>query len=115
MTATMSDTHTTPGNAFHDGWAVSVPGRGHPGSRPELPTQFCNLDRLQWMMQRRRLDGIAISLRPNVYYMSGYASRASLAQHEMSGYGAFFLSAADPDHPILLVPDFELTYAAAHP
>jgi Xaa-Pro aminopeptidase len=114
-TMSQTQTPTIPGKVFQDGLAVPVAGRGHPGARPPIPERFCNTERLLWMMEQRGLDGIVVSVRPNVYYMSGYASRASQAQHESGGYGAFFLSAAEPEHPILAIPDFELTYVAAHP
>ena len=83
--------------------------RGHPGSRPLLPERFCNYDRLLWALEQRNVtDGLVISLRPNVFYLSGYTSKVNQSLHETNGFGAIFLSPKDPEHPILVVPDFEL-------
>lgn len=84
-------------------------------ARKVLPERLCNLERVFYMMEQRGLDGIVAYLRPNVFYFSGFAPPSAQSLHETNGNAAFFLSRNDPDHPILVVPDYDLAYFIEHP
>ena len=51
---------------------------------------------------------------PNVFYLSGYATRR-LQVHEANGYGVVVISRHEPEHPIVIVPEFEVYYFVTHP
>lgn len=87
---------------------AEAPGR-------KLPEQLCNRDRLIRTMVDRDLDGLVIYTRPNVFYLSGYASRSAAAAAETSGYAAVILSRSEPDHPIVVLPDWDLQYFYDNP
>ncbi len=76
--------------------------------------RLCNLDRLLGAMEARGLDGIVSYYAPNVFYLSGYATRR-LQVHEANGYGSVVISRHEPEHPIVIVPDFEVHYFISHP
>jgi Xaa-Pro aminopeptidase len=75
---------------------------------------LANLQRLHDTLERRGLDGIVAYYSPNVFYLSGYASRR-LQVHEANGYGAVIVSRHQPDTPILVVPEFEVQFFLHHP
>ncbi|MBA2448000.1 MAG: M24 family metallopeptidase [Chloroflexi bacterium] len=83
--------------------------------RPTLPERVCNLGRLLDTMEQRGLDGIVAYLRPNVLYLSGFAPPASVAIQETNGYAAVVVSRHQPDHPIILVAEFDLPYFQLQP
>src|SRR6476661_4380057 len=83
--------------------------------RRPLPERFCNLGRLFETLEQRRLDGIVAYLRPNVFYLSGFAPPASAAVQETNGYAAVVISRHAPDHPIILVAEFDLAYFGHQP
>ena len=83
--------------------------------RKPFPRQFCNLPRLLETMEARGLDGIVSYYSPNVCYLSGYATGSSAMVHEANGYSAVVLSRHQPDHPIVVVPEFEINYFAHQP
>jgi Xaa-Pro dipeptidase len=76
----------------------------------QRPAQLCNLPRLLEMMERRNLDGLFSYYATNVCYLSGYATASSAVLDEMSSYCAVVISRAQPDHPILIFPDFEVNF-----
>jgi Xaa-Pro dipeptidase len=84
------------------------------GRRP-FPRQGCNLPRLLDTMAARGLDGILSYYSPNVCYLSGYATGSSAMVHEANGYSAVILSRHQPEHPIVVIPDFEINYFARQP
>src|SRR5215210_4199050 len=75
--------------------------------RPPPPERICNLGRLLDTMEQRGLDGIVSYLRPNVLYLSGFAPPASVGVQETNGYAAVVVSRHQPDHPIILVAEFD--------
>lgn len=79
------------------------------------PEQLCNLPRLLEMMERRNLDGIFSYYAPNVCYLSGYATASSAVMDEMNSYCVVVISRAQPDHPILVFPDFEVNFFDHNP
>ena len=83
--------------------------------RKPFPRQFCNLPRLLETMAARDLDGIVSYYSPNVCYLSGYATGSSAMVHEANGYSAVILSRHQPDHPIVVIPEFEINYFARQP
>lgn len=76
----------------------------------QRPAQLCNLPRLLEMMERRQLDGIFSYYATNVCYLSSYATASSAVLDEMSSYCAVVISRSEPDHPILIFPDFEINF-----
>ncbi len=83
--------------------------------RKPFPRQICNLPRLLDTMAARGLDGIVSYYSPNVCYLSGYATGSSAMVHEANGYSAVILSRHQPDHPIVVIPEFEINYFARQP
>ena len=79
------------------------------GPKPR-PSRFCNLDRLVAAMEARGLDGILSYYTRNVLYLSGYASGATSVYGEANGFTAFAISRHQPDHPIVIIPDLEMSY-----
>jgi Xaa-Pro aminopeptidase len=82
--------------------------------REPEPVRLCNYQRLLDTLERRGMDGVVSSYSPNVYYLSGYASRR-MQVHEANGYGAVVISRHDPDHPVVIVPEFEVQFFLHHP
>jgi Xaa-Pro dipeptidase len=80
-----------------------------------LPPRFCNLERLFDTLDRRGLDGLVAYLRPNVFYLSGFAPPSSQSVHETNGYAAAIISRHAPDHPIIVVAEFDLAYFRQQP
>lgn len=79
------------------------------------PSQLCNLERLYDTMERRGMDGLVSYFRPNVYYLSGFAPPSNVSVHETNGYAAVVISRHMPDHPILVVADFDVALLAEQP
>src|SRR6266508_1571083 len=77
---------------------------------PVLPGRLCNLGRLIDTMERRGLDGMVAYLRPNVLYLSGFAPPSSASVHETNGYAAVVISRHAPDHPAIVVAEFDVPY-----
>jgi Xaa-Pro aminopeptidase len=77
-------------------------------------SRLCNYQRLLDTLEARALDGIVSHYGPNVFYLAGHASRR-LQVHEANPYGVAFVSRHDPDHPILIVPEFEVQFFLHHP
>jgi Xaa-Pro dipeptidase len=75
----------------------------------------CHVDRLFDTMTRRRMDGIVSYLRPNVFYLSGFAPPASASIQETNGYAAVVVSRHEPRHPILVVAEFDLAHVLQQP
>ncbi|MBV9171775.1 MAG: M24 family metallopeptidase [Chloroflexi bacterium] len=83
--------------------------------RTALPPQFCNLERLFDTLERRGLDGVVAYLRPNVFYLSGFAPPSNQSVHETNGYAAVVISRHAPDDPIIVVAEFDLMYLRHEP
>ncbi len=83
--------------------------------RPILPDQLCNLERLLDTMEQRGLDGLVAYLRPNVLYLSSFAPPSGASVHETNGYAAVVLSRHEPQHPVIVVAEFDLPYFASQP
>jgi Xaa-Pro aminopeptidase len=83
--------------------------------RTPLPECFCNLERLFDTLERRGLDGIVAYLRPNVFYLSGFAPPSNQSVHETNGYAAVVISRFAADHPVLVVAEFDLAYFLHQP
>lgn len=79
------------------------------------PERLCNLGRLLDTMARRGLDGIVSYLRPNVLYLSGFAPPASASVHETNGYAAVVVSRHEPEHPVILLAEFDLAHFLRQP
>jgi Xaa-Pro aminopeptidase len=82
---------------------------------PPLPERLCHLDRLLDTMERRGVDGIVSYLRPNVFYLSGFAPPASASVQETNGYAAVVLSRHEPQHPVIVVAEFDLAHFLVQP
>jgi Xaa-Pro aminopeptidase len=80
-----------------------------------LPERLCNLGRLLDTMAERGLDGIVSYLRPNVLYLSGFAPPASASVHETNGYAAVVISRHEPEHPVIVVAEFDLAHFLLQP
>ncbi|HEY1293025.1 MAG TPA: M24 family metallopeptidase [Chloroflexota bacterium] len=83
--------------------------------RQPLPSRFCNLERLFDTLERRGLDGVVAYLRPNVFYLSGFAPPSNQSVHETNGYAAVVISRHAPDHPVMVVAEFDLAYFLSQP
>jgi Xaa-Pro aminopeptidase len=83
--------------------------------RTPLPAQFCNLERLFDTLEQRKLDGVVAYLRPNVFYLSGFAPPSNQSVHETNGYAAVVISRHAPDHPVMVVAEFDLAYFRTQP
>jgi Xaa-Pro aminopeptidase len=83
--------------------------------RTPLPPRLCNLDRLLWTLEQRGLDGIVATLRPNVFYLSGFAPPSNQSVHETNGYAAVVISRHVPRQPVIVVAEFDLAYFLSQP
>jgi Xaa-Pro aminopeptidase len=83
--------------------------------RTPPPERFCNLDRLLDTMKQRGIDGIVSYLRPNVFYLSGFAPPASASVQETNGYAAVVISRHEPEHPVIVVAEFDLAHFLGQP
>ena len=79
------------------------------------PPRLCNLDRLLDAMEARGLDGLLSYYARNVVYLSGYASGSTAIYGEANGVAAFVISRHEPDHPIAIMPEFEVGYFLRQP
>jgi len=84
-------------------------------SRTPLPERLCNLGRLIDTMAERGMDGIVSYLRPNVFYLSGFAPPASASVQETNGYAAVVISRHEPEHPVIVMAEFDLTHFLGQP
>src|SRR5438552_2498665 len=84
-------------------------------ARRPFPAQFCNIGRLWDTLEQRRLDGLVAYLRPNVFYLSGFAPPSNQSVHETNGYAAVVISRHLPDHPVIVVAEFDLAYFLTQP
>ena len=84
------------------------------GYKPR-PPRFCNLERLFAAMEARGLDGLLSYYSRNVFYLSGYASGAAGVYGEANGFAAFVISRHEPDHPIAIIPDLEMSFFLHQP
>lgn len=76
---------------------------------PQLE-RLCNIGRLLDTMEQRGMDGIVSYLRPNVFYLSGFAPPASASVQETNGYAAVVISRHEPEHPVILLAEFDLAH-----
>src|SRR5438445_6554843 len=83
--------------------------------RAPLPEQLCNVGRLFETLERRGLDGLVAYLRPNVFYLSGFAPPSNQSVHETNGYAAVVISRHAPENPIVVVAEFDLAYFRQQP
>jgi Xaa-Pro dipeptidase len=83
--------------------------------RAPLPAQFCNVGRLFETLEQRGLDGLVAYLRPNVFYLSGFAPPSNQSVHETNGYAAVVISRHAPEHPVIVVAEFDLAYFRYQP
>ena len=104
-----ASTHTAPSKA------ARRPAPAPEFKRVPLPERLCNLGRLLDTLEQRGMDGLVVYLRPNVFYLSGFAPPASASVQETNGYGAVVIAREAPDHPIVFIPEFELTYFSRQP
>lgn len=84
-----------------------------PDPAPARPAPLCHLERLVATMGQRGLDGLVAYLRPNVFYLSGFAPPASASVHETNGYAAVICSRHVPDHPVIVLAEFDLAHVLA--
>lgn len=80
-----------------------------------LPERLCNLGRLVDTLSQRGLDGLVSYLRPNVFYLSGFAPPASASIQETNGYAAVVVSRHEPEHPIIVIAEFDLAHFLLQP
>lgn len=80
-----------------------------------LPPKFCNYGRLMDALDHGGLDGLVVHTRPHVFYLSGFGAPSSRSLGELSPGATIIISRAQPDHPILIVPEFELVYFVEQP
>jgi Xaa-Pro aminopeptidase len=73
------------------------------------------VERLFDTLEQRGLDGIVAYLRPNVFYLSGFAPPSNQSVHETNGYAAVVISRDAPDHPVIVVAEFDLAYFRSQP
>ncbi|MCH9671047.1 MAG: M24 family metallopeptidase [Gammaproteobacteria bacterium] len=71
-----------------------------------MPARFCNFERLLERMEANGLDGLVASTSNNVFYLSGFNALAQKSDEPRPF--AFVLSRHDPEHPILVLPDYYL-------
>jgi Xaa-Pro dipeptidase len=83
--------------------------------RGPLPAQLCNVGRLFDTLEQRGLDGLVAYLRPNVFYLSGFAPPSNQSVHETNGYAAVVISRHAPDHTVMVVAEFDLAYFRLQP
>lgn len=83
--------------------------------RAPLPERLCNLGRLLDTMEQRGMDGLVAYLRPNVLYLSGFAPPASASVHETNGYAAVVISRHEPEHPVIVLAEFDLAHFLGQP
>ena len=84
-------------------------------ARTPFPDQFCNVERLWQTLEHRGLDGLVAYLRPNVFYLSGFAPPSNQSVHETNGYAAVVISRHVPHQPIIVVAEFDLAYFRQQP
>src|ERR1700684_2105661 len=75
-----------------------------------LPERLCNLDRLFSVLAERNLNGVVVATRPNVFYLSTMSSRAMQSHMENNISRYVVISRSAPDHPIVILPDYDLNY-----
>jgi Xaa-Pro aminopeptidase len=78
------------------------------------PERLCNYQRLLDALEARGLDGLISHYGPNVFYLAGHASRR-LQMQEANPYVVVLISRHDPEHPVLIVPEFEAQFFLHHP
>jgi Xaa-Pro aminopeptidase len=66
-------------------------------------------------LEQRGLDGLVAYLRPNVFYLSGFAPPSNQSVHETNGYAAVVISRHAPEHPVIVVAEFDLAYFRYQP
>ena len=91
---------------------LSRPAEFTPSTRPP---RLCNVGRLVDMLEQRGLDGIVAYLRPNVFYLSGFAPPSNQSVQETNGYAAVVISRHAPDQPVMVVAEFDLAYFLHQP
>ena len=79
------------------------------------PPRLCNLERLFASMEERGLDGILSYYSRNVLYLSGYGSGAAGVYGEANSLTAFMISRHEPEHPITIIPDLEMSFFLSQP
>src|ERR687887_483499 len=79
------------------------------------PPRLCNVGRLLDTLEQRGLDGIVAYLRPNVFYLSGFAPPSNQSVQETNGYAAVVISRHAPDQPVMVVAEFDLAYFLQRP
>ncbi|MBV9582179.1 MAG: M24 family metallopeptidase [Chloroflexi bacterium] len=83
--------------------------------RTPLPARLCNAERLFDTLEQRGLDGLVAYLRPDVLYLSGFAPPSNQSVQETNGYAAVVISRHLPDHPVIVVAEFDLAYFLTQP
>jgi Xaa-Pro aminopeptidase len=94
---------------------ASMPAPPPEFRRTPFPERFCNVGRLFDTLEQRGLDGLVVYLRPNVFYLSGFAPPSNQSVHETNGYAAVVISRHAPQHPIIVVAEFDLAYFRQQP
>ena len=82
-------------------------------TRVPLPKRFCNFERLLYAMEARGLDGIVASSRHNVFYLSGFNPMSN--QADETPRALVIISRREPDHPIMVTGDMDLSHFLYQP
>jgi Xaa-Pro dipeptidase len=72
-----------------------------------LPEMLCNLNRLGEVLTSRNLNGIVASMATNTFYLSSMTTHKS--SPETAPYYVVIISLNDLQHPIMLIPDSEIS------
>ncbi|HEX8969197.1 MAG TPA: M24 family metallopeptidase [Chloroflexota bacterium] len=87
---------------------LAQPTHGPRFRREPLPSRLCHLERLLATLEARGLDGVVAYLRPNVFYLSGFAPPSNQSVHETNGYAAVLISRHAPEWPVIVLAEFDL-------
>jgi Xaa-Pro dipeptidase len=91
---------------------LSEPFRREYVRRP-APARLCNVDRLITVLADRGLDGIVALTATNQYYLASFGRHHSIP--EENGLFPVIFSRHHPEHPVLVMPDFDLARLSFQP
>jgi len=74
---------------------------------------LCNVDRLITVLADRGLDGVVALTATNQFYLSSFGRHHSIP--EENGLFPVIFSRHHPDHPVLVMPDFDLARLSFQP
>ncbi|MEM7250115.1 MAG: M24 family metallopeptidase [Pseudomonadota bacterium] len=78
-----------------------------------LPPRFFNEERLRHQMNAQGLDGLVVSTSNNVFYLTGFNALAQKSDEPRPF--ALVISRHEPEHPVLVLPDYYVGAFATHP